>query len=391
MRSTYLWALIIVLAAAVWLLTGVLGKPEAPIAPSLAQNNTTLAAGREDAPARVRARVLHASMQTEDVIVRAITTNKQMVVVKAMVDGRVAATPIEQGSRVATGDLLCQLETADRKAWVAEGEAAVLQTRLEYEGIIKLRKTGLQSEMQEMSAAARLASASAGLERRRIELDRTSIRAPFAGVVEVRHAELGAFLQPGAPCVTLVAPDPLLIVGKVAEKDIGKIKIGLVSSALLGDGRTVEGIVSFIASAADEQTRTYRIEATVRNRDGAIRSGLTADLRIPTHTVAAHRLSPAVLALDDAGGVGVRIVDDQKIARMLPVQVIKNAPDGVWVTGLPAVATVITVGQEMVVAGESVEITLDAPDSSEIVQDPASTDASGSATAASPNQSSPAT
>ena len=134
------------------------------------------------------------------------------------------------------------------------------------------------------------------------------------------------------------------------------------AGALLGDGRNVSGKVSFVGSAADPQSRTYRVEITVPNADHSIRGGLTADLRIPNRTVLAHRISPAVLALDDAGGVGVRILDARRMVRMLPVKVIKNDPKGVWVTGLPEVATVITVGQEMVVAGESVDVTFEAPD-----------------------------
>ena len=362
MRTTYIWAIVIVLAAVGWLLTGVLGKPEDRIAPSLAENNTALAAQREDAPARVRARVIRASTQTEDVVVRAVTMNKRMVEVKAMVGGRISASPVEQGRRVRAGELLCQLDTADRKAFVDEGQAAVVQARLEYEGTLKLREKGYQSEMQEMTARARLASAVAGLQQRQIDLDRTSIRAPFAGIVEMRHAELGAFLQPGQGCVTLVAPDPMLIVGQVAEKDVGKLALGTVASASLGDGRPVQGKVSFIGSAADPQSRTYRVEITVPNPDQTIRGGLTANLRIPNQTVLAHRISPAVLALDDAGGVGVRIVDASRIVRMLPVKVLKSEAGGVWVTGLPEVATVITVGQEMVVAGEVVDVVYEAPE-----------------------------
>jgi ABC-type cobalamin transport system permease subunit len=53
----------------------------------------------------------------------------------------------------------------------------------------------------------------------------------------------------------------------------------------------------------------------------------------------------------------VRIVDADKIVRMMPVNVIKDDSLGVWVTGLPEAATVITVGQELVVAGDSVDIT----------------------------------
>ena len=211
MRTTYLWAILIIAAAVVWMLTGILGKPEPEIAQSLAKENTAISARREDAPAHVRARVLRAVRQTEDVVVRATTMNKRMVEVKAMVGGRVSLSPVTQGRRVNTGDLLCQLDVADRRAYVAEAQAAVVQARLEYEGNVRLRARGYQSEMQEMTARARLASAIAGLQQRQIDLDRTSIRAPFAGVVEMRHAELGAFLQPGQLCVTLVAPDPMLI------------------------------------------------------------------------------------------------------------------------------------------------------------------------------------
>ena len=395
MRKTYLWATLIIVAAVIWMLTGVLGKPEAKIRQSLAKENTAFSARREDAPARVRARVMHAVEQTEDVVVRATTMNKRMVEVKAMVGGRVSASPVEQGRNVRAGDLLCQLDVADRRAYVAEAQAAVVQARLEYEGNVQLRAKGYQSEMQEMTARARLASSIAGLQQRQIDLDRTSIRAPFAGVVEMRHAELGAFLQPGQLCVTLVAPDPMLLIGQVAEKDVANVRIGTVATAVLGDRRAVTGKVSFVGSAADPQSRTYRIEITVPNADHSIRGGMTADLRIPDQTVFAHRISPAVLALDDAGGVGVRILDAQRIVRMLPVTVIKNDPKGVWVTGLPEVATVITVGQEMVVAGESVDVTFEAPDAPDALDAPAAQAAApgvsnepdrGSAAAGTPTQ-----
>ena len=70
----------------------------------------------------------------------------------------------------------------------------------------------------------------------------------------------------------------------------------------------------------------------------------------------AHRISPALLALDDSGGVGVRIVDARHVVQMVPVNVIKDDAQGVWVTGLPETATVITVGQELVGAGDRVDV-----------------------------------
>jgi multidrug efflux system membrane fusion protein len=357
-RRTYITALIIIVACVAWLFSGLIGKPAPEIKPSLAAANVATAGKSTDrAPAHVRARVIRATDQTEDVVVRATTASKRTVEVRAMVSGRVASPPVEVGTPVKAGQLLCQLDPADREAWVAEGEAAVTQARLEQEGNLKLQSQGYQSETQSMAAKAKLAGAVASLSQRRIELERTSIRAPFDGVVEVRQAELGAFLQPGAPCVTLLAPDPILVVGQVAEKDVGALSVGQNATARLIDGRDVTGTVSFVALAAQSETRTYRVEVLVPNPDHTIRSGITADLRIPRGVVKAHRISPALLALDDAGGVGVRIIDSGNVVRMLPVTVIKDDSLGVWVTGLPEAATVITVGQELVVAGDIVNIT----------------------------------
>ena len=357
MRKTYVTALIIIVACFAWLFSGILSKPAPEIAPSLAQAKVaTTSNPTKRAPARVRARVIRASAQTEDVVVRATTASKRMVEVRSMVSGRVASSPVEVGTQVKAGALLCQLDPADRQAWVAEGEAAVTQAQLEQQGNLKLRAQGYQSETQTMAAKAKLAGAVANLSQRRIELERTSIRAPFEGIVEVRQAELGAFMQPGSPCATLIAPDPILVVGQVSEKDVGAVSVGQRANARLIDGRDVTGTVSFVAQAAQTETRTYRVEVLVPNADHSIRSGITADLRIPRGGVKAQRISPALLALDDTGGVGVRIVDAGNVVRMVPVSVIKDDSLGVWVTGLPDAATVITVGQELVVAGDTVEI-----------------------------------
>jgi multidrug efflux system membrane fusion protein len=367
MRKTYLTALVIILLSVVWLLSGIIGEEPPEIAPSLAEAEVATARTSRSTgeSARVRARVIHASQQSEDVVVRATTMSKRVVEVTAMVSGRVARPPVEAGTLVREGDPLCYLDPADRQAWVAEGEATVVQARVEQEGSLKLQGRGYQSESQAMAAKAKLAAAVANLEQRRIELERTTIRAPFAGIVETRHAELGAFLQPGQPCVTLLAPDPMLVVGQIPEVDVSSVAIGQEAAARLVDGHDVTGTVTFVGHAAQPETRTYRVEVQIANPQHDIRSGITADLRIPRGMVAAHRISPALLALDDQGGVGVRIVDENNVVQMLPVKVIKDDRQGVWVTGLPESATVITVGQELVVAGDKVEVSYEAPQPAE--------------------------
>jgi multidrug efflux system membrane fusion protein len=97
----------------------------------------------------------------------------------------------------------------------------------------------------------------------------------------------------------------------------------------------------------------------VPNQQGLIRDGITAEIHVTANTIEAHRISPAILSLDDRGVIGVRIVDESRRVRFVPVQIVGDGTDGVWVTGLPRTITIITVGQEYVTNGQQVNIVPD--------------------------------
>ena len=154
----------------------------------------------------------------------------------------------------------------------------------------------------------------------------------------------------------IVDRDPFLVVGQVSERDVHRIKLGDLGRAELVNGDTVEGAVSFISTTADPQTRTFRVELEVPNRDGKLRGGLTSEIRIPVERQLAQVVSPAVLTLNDEGVMGVRTVDEDHIVRFMPVDIIGDDADGVWLSGLPAMVQVITVGQEFVRDGDRVRV-----------------------------------
>ncbi|MCH8188922.1 MAG: hypothetical protein IIB66_09540, partial [Proteobacteria bacterium] len=68
----------------------------------------------------------------------------------------------------------------------------------------------------------------------------------------------------------------------------------------------------------------------------------------------AHLLSPAALTLNDEGVLGVRIVVPGNTVRFVPVKIIDDTADGIWLSGLPSVADLITVGHEFVRDGDRV-------------------------------------
>jgi multidrug efflux system membrane fusion protein len=170
---------------------------------------------------------------------------------------------------------------------------------------------------------------------------------------------VGDLANVGSPCATLIALDPLLIVANVSERDIGYMSEGQNVVARTSTDRRVTGSVTFVGSDSDPTTRTYPLEITVPNPDYSLRAGLTTVVSVETATVLAHRVSPSLFALDDAGVIGLRGVDDDNRVVFYPVTVVEDAAEGAWVTGLPGVVRLITVGQEFVAAGEMVDVQME--------------------------------
>ena len=154
---------------------------------------------------------------------------------------------------------------------------------------------------------------------------------------------------------TLYDLDPILVIAAVSEREVGYLTLGEAGSAKLITGATVDGTLRFIGKIAEPETRTFRIELEVPNPDLSLPAGLTADIEIPLATVPAHFVSPSVLSLADDGTLGIKIVDDDNIVRFMPVTVVADADDGIWIAGLPASITVITVGHDYVAAGQTVD------------------------------------
>jgi multidrug efflux system membrane fusion protein len=213
------------------------------------------------------------------------------------------------------------------------------------------------------SLNARIESAQAAVTRAQTEIDRLQIVAPFDGVLETDTAELGSLMQPGGLCATVIQLDPIKVVGFVPETEIGRVEVGAMAGARLSEGPDVQARVTFLSRSADPTTRTFRVELTVPNPDLAIRDGQTAEILIQSQGVMAHLLAASSLTLDDNGTLGVRIIDADSTAQFRPVTVLRDTPQGVYVTGLADQADIITVGQEFVTDGVLV-----APSFEEVIQ-----------------------
>jgi len=310
------------------------------------------------------------------IVLRGRTEASRSVEVRAETSGLVTSAPLPRGSRVAAGDVLCTLDPGTRAAVLAEArarlagaeaglnEALIAQTtaaRLA-EGGFRAQNSTASADAAVESARAAVEAAHAGVEAAEAELGRLTITAPFAGLLEAEPAETGSLLSPGGLCATVIQLDPMLIVGYAAEAQIDRLALGAMAGAQLSSGTQVIGRVTFLARAADAATRTFRVEVTVPNADLSLRSGLSADMLISATATRGHLVPGSALTINDGGVLGLRLVDDTSHTMFQPVTVLRDAPQGFWVSGLPPEADVIVVGQEYVTDGVEVRVTRRDPD-----------------------------
>ena len=229
------------------------------------------------------------------------TEADKFVQVRAELSGRLIARPAQQGDYVEEGDLICQLYIAGREAY-------------------------------------------------------PKIVAPFSGYLETLRVEEGDFLNTGSVCAALIDPDPMLVVADIAEKDIAQVQLGSKASAKLISGRYISGEVTFIASSADKNTRTFRVEISVDNKDRTIRDGVSAEIYIKGKEEPAHKISPAILSLNDQGKLGVRTVTSDNRVEFKEINILEDTNSGMWVSGLGEDARIITLGQEYVFQGQTVNV-----------------------------------
>ncbi len=354
MRRSYITSFVIALFIGGWLYSG--DHSETVITTTLAEINRTQARVNIDrVPTQVRVAVLDATEQPRLVKVRGKTNNKRTVKVKAELTGTITHRPVQRGSQVKSGDLLCRISTEDRRASLREAAAVLYQARIDYKGALRLKQEGFNSQSAIATAQARLATAKANLQRKELDLGKLEITAPFGGIVDDVPLEVGDYAAPGQPCATIIDLEPMLLTGRVSERYVTKLAQGQKASGTFRDGKTVTGSISFIGHQSDNATRTYPIEIELPNPNYTIRSGITTEIRIPVESVAAQLVSPALFGLDDTGNIGIRTIDSDNIVEFHLIDVLADASDGVWVTGLPGRAKVIVVGQELVVPGERVD------------------------------------
>jgi multidrug efflux pump subunit AcrA (membrane-fusion protein) len=220
----------------------------------------------------------------------------------------------------------------------------------EIEAGLKLTEAGPREE-RIVQAEARLAAQEAEVHRLEDELDRFTIRAPFAGYVVAEHTEAGAWLGKGTAVADLVALDEVDVVVPVVEDYVLGIKVGLAASVTVGavPGKSFEGAVAAIVPDADALARTFPVKVRVKNpREGdgpVLKAGMFATVHLPIGATEKALLVPKDALVLGGGGAMVVVVGPEGNIVFVPVET------GLAVDALVQVKGQLAAGQSVVVRG----------------------------------------
>ena len=340
--------ILIVIAASLWIGSGVLGRTEAPeraaVQAEAPEQLFRVAVLTETAEQHARAFVLSGRTEAD---------NRASAVARTA--GSIVDLRVRRGDRVSEGDVVAVLSDEAREAQVAQAEALVQQRRSSLEAKLQLIERGLVPANEKSQLEADLAAAEAALAAAEAERERGQIRAPLSGVVSDVPVTTGQALQPNATVAEIVALHPMLAVVEAAERQLGSIEIGDSASVRLVTGESTEGIVRFVSPTASDGTRTYRIDVEVENADGTIPDGITAEVELRLAPVQAVQIPRSALTFSAEGELSVRTAGAGGVVASVPVRIVEDSRDQVWVSGPQSGDRIIVQGQDFVKDGQVVE------------------------------------
>lgn len=188
----------------------------------------------------------------------------------------------QSGGTVKEGDVLLQLENKTDKAQLRALRAAVSLADADFKRIQNLHSRGSASKAELDRARSQADQAAGNLASQESLIAQKTIRAPFSGELGIRQANLGEFLSPGAPVVSLQQISPIYVNFKVPENRLPMLHIGQGISVTIdaAPGKEFDGKITAIEPGIDAETRSINIQAEVANEEKEIRPGMFARVQV---------------------------------------------------------------------------------------------------------------
>lgn len=276
--------------------------------------------------------------------------------------GTVVEILVDKGAPVERGQVLLRLQDDLLRAQRDEAQASLAlatemwQRRRQLYEVDRIGTEGeyLEAKYGAEQAAARLAYIAA-------RLAHTVVRAPFAGWLDARLAEVGSVLAPGQAVARILDLEPMKVVAGVPERYAADVAVGALARVqLTALADTCGARVRFVGAAVHPGNRTFPVELALDATAARVKPEMVADVILVRQVLDGVLVVPRQAVVRTEGGFAVFVVvgdGDGAVARARPVTLGPSANDEVVVrTGLAPADRLVVVGQQQVADGDRVRV-----------------------------------
>ena len=325
----------------------------------------------DDAPAaEATVRVINVETSTvvpqefiDDIRLTSAVMANQDVLVAAEESGVIREIFLDKGRRAVAGDPIAKIDDRVLSADVAQARARADLAYQTWERRKRLwEEDQVGSEIEYLEAKFGHEQAAATLQGLEQRLARTVIRAPFSGIFDERHIEVGSMVSPGQSVGRLVDLDPVKMVAGVPERYATDVVVGaraMLTFDVLGD-QVFTAPISYVASTVDPQNRTFMIELVLPNPDRLIKPQMVANMSVTWRQVADAIVVPQDALVRVEEGYVVFVVSEGAGGTVADVRPVELGPTRrnlvVIEAGIEPGDQLIVVGQKTVSDGDRVNV-----------------------------------
>ena len=299
----------------------------------------------------------------EEIRLTSVAMANRDVMVAAEESGVIRELYADRGDWVSTGDPIAKIDDRLLSAQVDQARAAAelaQQTWVRRKRLWEEEQVGSEIAYLEAKFAAQQTAATlTGLEER---LARTVVRAPFGGVLDERHVDVGTMVSPSDPIGRLVDLNPIKVFAGVPERYAADIRVGgqaqMTFEALGND--VFRAAIRYVGATVNPRNRTFAIEVQLPNPNGEIKPEMVANMSVTRRQVAEAIVVPqdALVRVED--GYVVYVVAGQGGATEAEVRTVELGPTRrnlvVIESGVSLGERLIVVGQKSVANGDRVRV-----------------------------------
>lgn len=206
----------------------------------------------------------------------------QGATISAELAGRVSEINFDSGAKVEKGEPLLKLDVAAEEAQLRSAQADAELMKAELDRSSNLSKGNVISKSEYDTAKSKYDAAKAAVDNMQAVIDKKEIRAPFSGTAGIRYVNPGQMVAVGDKLVTLQTLDQVFVDFSLPQNDLSKVKVGLAVKLKTDavPGREFDGAVNAINPSVDAATRSVQVQATLDNKDHALRPGMFARVSV---------------------------------------------------------------------------------------------------------------